>query len=466
MPVKIVETSLRDGHQSLMATRMTTKDILSIVPELDQAGFHALEVWGGATFDACLRFLDEDPWERLREIKKLAPNTKLQMLFRGQNILGYRHYPDDIVEKFVEKSIENGIDIIRIFDALNDVRNLKSAVDATKKYGGHCQIALSYTTSPVHTVDYYVKLAKEVEEMGADSLCIKDMAGILLPNDAYNLISQLKKNTKLLINLHGHATAGIMEATYLKAIEAGVDIIDTALSPLSGGTSQVATESFHYMLKDTEYDPKLDINKLNQAATKLTIIKDEYLKNGILNPKALTANPSILKYQVPGGMLSNLMSQLKEQNQMDDYEKVLKEVPIVRKDLGYPPLVTPISQMVGTQAVMNVMTQSPYKIVSKEIKEYLHGLYGKAPAKVNSLVLAKIIGNDEIITHRPADDLKPEFEDLKKTYEDFAKSDEDLLSIALFGKVAIKFLEKKYQEKPKPKNEVYAFSVTIGGDNT
>jgi len=466
MPVKIVETSLRDGHQSLMATRMTTKDILSIVPELDQAGFHALEVWGGATFDACLRFLDEDPWERLREIKKLAPNTKLQMLFRGQNILGYRHYPDDIVEKFVEKSIENGIDIIRIFDALNDVRNLKSAVDATKKYGGHCQIALSYTTSPVHTVDYYVKLAKEVEEMGADSLCIKDMAGILLPNDAYNLISQLKKNTKLLINLHGHATAGIMEATYLKAIEAGVDIIDTALSPLSGGTSQVATESFHYMLKDTEYDPKLDINKLNQAATKLTIIKDEYLKNGILNPKALTANPSILKYQVPGGMLSNLMSQLKEQNQMDDYEKVLKEVPIVRKDLGYPPLVTPISQMVGTQAVMNVMTQSPYKIVSKEIKEYLHGLYGKAPAKVNSLVLAKIIGNDEVITHRPADDLKPEFEDLKKTYKGFVKSDEDLLSIALFGKVAIKFLEKKYQEKPKPKNEVYAFSVTIGGDNT
>ncbi len=466
MSVKIVETSLRDGHQSLMATRMTTKDILSIVPELDQAGFHALEVWGGATFDACLRFLDEDPWERLREIKKLAPNTKLQMLFRGQNILGYRHYPDDIVEKFVQKSIENGIDIIRIFDALNDVRNLKSAVDATKKYGGHCQIALSYTTSPVHTVDYYVKLAKEVESMGADSLCIKDMAGILLPNDAYNLISQLKQNTKLPINLHGHATAGIMEATYLKAIEAGVDIIDTALSPLSGGTSQVATESFHYILKDTPFDPKLDINKLNAAATKLTFIKDDYLKNGTLNPKALTSNPSILQYQVPGGMLSNLMSQLKEQNQMDDYEKVLKEVPIVRKDLGYPPLVTPISQMVGTQAVMNVMTKSPYKIVSKEIKEYLHGLYGKAPAKVNSLVLAKIIGNDTVITHRPADDLKPEFEALKKKYEGFAKSDEDLLSIALFGKVAISFLEKKYNEKPKPKNEVYAFSVTIGGDKS
>ncbi|AUD64620.1 oxaloacetate decarboxylase [Tenericutes bacterium MZ-XQ] len=462
MSVKIVETSMRDGHQSLMATRMTTKDILSIIPELDQAGFHALEVWGGATFDACLRFLDEDPWERLREIKKLAPNTKLQMLFRGQNILGYRHYPDDIVDKFVQKSIENGIDIIRIFDALNDVRNLKSAVDATKKYGGHCQIALSYTTSPVHTIDYYVKLAQEVEAMGADSLCIKDMAGILLPTDAYNLIRALKQNTKLPINLHGHATAGIMEATYMKAIEAGVDIIDTALSPLSGGTSQVATESFYHILKGTPYDTHLDINLLKKASEKLTVIKDAYLSKGILNPKALTSNPNILEYQVPGGMLSNLMSQLKEQNQMDDYEKVLKEVPIVRKDLGYPPLVTPISQMVGTQAVMNVMTRDPYKIVSKEVREYLHGLYGKAPAKVNALVLAKIIGDDEIITHRPADNLKPEFEDLKKKYEGFAKSDEDILSIALFGKVAISFLEKKYQEKPKPKQEIYAFSVTVG----
>lgn len=464
MAVKIVETSLRDGHQSLMATRMTTKDILSIVPELDKAGFHALEVWGGATFDACLRFLDEDPWERLREIKKLAPNTKLQMLFRGQNILGYRHYPDDIVEKFVQKSIENGIDIIRIFDALNDIRNLKSAVDATKKYGGHCQIALSYTTSPVHTIAYYVKLAKEVEKMGADSLCIKDMAGILLPDDAYNLITQLKKNTKLPINLHGHATAGIMEATYLKAIEAGVDIIDTALSPLSGGTSQVSTESFCYILKDTKYDPKLNINLLNQAATKLTFIKDQAIKDGTLNPKALTSNPNILEYQVPGGMLSNLMGQLKEQNQMDDYEKVLKEVPIVRKDLGYPPLVTPMSQMIGTQALMNVMTQNPYKIVSKEIKEYLHGLYGRAPAKIDPILLTKIIGDDKVITHRPADDLKPEFENLKKKYKDFAKSDEDLLSIALFGKVAISFLEKKYKKEHTPRKEVYAFSVTIGGD--
>ncbi|MDD3383102.1 MAG: oxaloacetate decarboxylase subunit alpha [Bacilli bacterium] len=466
MSVKIVETSLRDGHQSLLATRMTTKDILSILPELDNAGFYALEVWGGATFDACLRFLDEDPWDRLREIKKLAPKTKLQMLFRGQNILGYRHYPDDIVEKFVQKSIENGIDIIRIFDALNDVRNLKSAVDATKKYGGHCQIALSYTTSPVHTIDYYVNLAKEVEQMGADSLCIKDMSGILLPDDAYNLIKALKENSKLPINLHGHATAGIMQATYLKAIEAGVDIIDTALSPLSGGTSQVSTESFYHILRNTGNDTKLNIDLLKKAAEKLTVIKDQYLKSGTLNPKALTPNPNILEYQVPGGMLSNLMNQLKEQNQMHNYEKVLREIPIVRKDLGYPPLVTPLSQMVGTQAVMNVITEIRYKMVSKEIREYLHGLYGKTPAEIDSKFRSEIIGDDEVITHRPADDLLPEFENLKKKYQYIAKSDEALLSIALFEKVALSFLEKKYQEKPKQRKEVFAFSVTVGNGDT
>lgn len=460
MQLKIVETSLRDGHQSLLATRMTTEEILSIVPELDKAGFHALEVWGGATFDACLRFLNEDPWERLRLIKALAPNTKLQMLFRGQNILGYRHYADDIVDKFVQKSIENGIDIIRVFDALNDIRNLKSAVLATKKYGGHCQIALCYTTSPVHTVDYYVNLAKEIEHMGADSLCIKDMAGILLPEDAYELITRLKKDTKLPINLHSHATAGIMEATYMRAIEAGVDIIDTALSPLSGGTSQPSTEAFQYILTNTTYDPKLNISYLDQAAVKLTKIKDRYLASGGLNPKALTTNPSILKYQVPGGMLSNLMSQLKEQNAMGEYEEVLKEIPIVRKDMGYPPLVTPLSQMVGTQAVMNVMTGERYKLVPKEIKEYLKGLYGKAPASVNELVLAKIIGHERVISHRPADDIQPEFESLKLKYKDLAKSDEDILSIALFEKVAIQFLEKKYN--PEKKIEVYEFNMHIG----
>lgn len=376
MGIKIVETSLRDGHQSLFATRMTTKEILSVVGDLDNVGYHALEVWGGATFDACLRFLDEDPWERLRLIKAKCPNTKLQMLFRGQNILGYRHYPDDIVEKFVEKSIKNGIDIIRIFDALNDLRNLESAVAATKKYGGHCQIAICYTTSEVHTFDYYVELAKKVEEMGADSICIKDMAGILLPNDAYDLISQIKANTSLPLNLHCHSTAGIMQATYLKAIEAGVDIIDTAVSPLSGGTSQPATESFQFILGNTKYNPNLNIDILEKAAQKLTIIKDRHLENGNLNPKVLTSNPSILKYQVPGGMLSNLISQLKQQKAMHLYEEVLEEIPIVRREMGYPPLVTPLSQMIGTQATLNVMTKKRYSIVPKEIKEYLRGLYG------------------------------------------------------------------------------------------
>lgn len=444
MGVKIVDTALRDGSQSLLATRLTTEEILQIAPILDKAGYYALEVWGGATFDACLRFLDEDPWERLRAIRKACPNTKLQMLFRGQNILGYHHYPDDIVEKFVQKSLENGIDIIRVFDALNDVRNLKSAVDACKKYHGHCQIALSYTTSPVHTVEYYVNLAKEVEKMGADSLCIKDMAGVLLPEDAYTLIKELKKGTKLPIELHSHCTAGVCQLTYQKAIEAGVDIIDTALSPLSGGTSQPCTEAFNYALKGTEYDPKLDQAKLDEAAAKLTPIVEKYLKKGILKPKALIVNPKILKYQVPGGMLSNLMSQLDKQGAMDKFDLVLQEVPNVRKDMGYPPLVTPLSQMVGTQAVMNVITGERYKMVPKEIKDYLHGLYGAAPAPVNEEIRKKIIGDDEVIAYRPADKLEPEFEKLKKEYKKIAKTDEDVLSIALFESVAINFLKRKY----------------------
>ncbi len=445
MGIKIVETALRDGHQSLFATRMTTKEILSVVEELDSVGYHALEVWGGATFDACLRFLDEDPWERLRLIKSKAPKTKLQMLFRGQNILGYRHYPDDIVDKFVKKSIENGIDIIRIFDALNDLRNLKSAVKATKKYGGHCQIAICYTTSPVHTFDYYVSLAKEVETMGADSICIKDMAGILLPNDAYELISRIKANTTLPLNLHCHSTAGVMQATYLKAIEAGVDIIDTAVSPFSGGTSQPATESFQFILANTKYNPHLNLELLEKVAAKLTVIKDHHLQNGNLNPKVLTANPSILKYQVPGGMLSNLISQLKQQNAMHLYEDVLKEVPRVRKEMGYPPLVTPLSQMVGTQATLNIITKSRYKIVPKEIKEYLRGLYGKSPSAPDKAIKELVIGKDATIDHRPADDLEPEFEKIKKKYHDLARSDEDVLSLALFEKVAEDFLKKKYR---------------------
>ena len=441
--VKFVETALRDGHQSSLVTRMTTDEVLLALKELDQVGYHAIEIWGGATFDACLRFLNEDPWERLRKVKKVCKHTKLQMLFRGQNILGYRHYADDVVEKFVKLSIKNGIDIIRVFDALNDIRNLECAVKATKKYGGECQIALSYTTSPVHTVEYYVDLAKQVEALGADSICIKDMAGVLLPETAYQLIKAIKANTKLPVELHSHCTGGMIEMTYLRAIQAGVDIIDTALSPLSGGTSQPCTESLNYALEGTEYDPKLNKEMLEKAAKKLAPVRQKYLNNGLLNPKVLCCNPNILKYQVPGGMLSNLISQLTQQGALDKLDDVLAEVPNVRKDLGYPPLVTPLSQMVGTQAVLNVLNKERYKMVPKEINDYLHGKYGKAPAPVNEEIRHKIIGDDKVITYRPADDLKPEFNELKAKYKGIAKSDEDVLSIALFQDIAIKFLEKR-----------------------
>ena len=461
MGVKIVDTALRDGPQSLIATRITTEEVLAAAKDMEEAGYYAMEVWGGATFDACLRFLNEDPWERLREIRKVCKNTKLQMLFRGQNILGYHHYADDVVEKFVQKSLENGIDIIRVFDALNDIRNLKSAVDATKKYGGHCQIALSYTTSPIHTIEYYVNLAKEVEKLGADSLCIKDMAGVLLPNDAYELISKLKANTKLPIELHSHCTGGICQMTYMKAIEAGVDIIDTALSPFSDGTSQPTTEAFNYALKGTKYDPCLNQDALDKAAATLSKAKQKYLDNGTLNPKSLGVNPNILKYQVPGGMLSNLMSQLKAQGAMDKYDEVLKEVPRVRKDMGYPPLVTPLSQMVGTQAVMNVITGERYKMVPKEIKDYLHGNYGAAPAPVDEAIKKQIIGDDEVITCRPADLIAPEFEAYKEKYKDLAKTDEDVLSIALFENVAIKFLEEKYNPRPKIEAIIDEFNLNV-----
>lgn len=463
MTLKIVETALRDGHQSLFATRMTTDEILSTLEELDLVGYYALEVWGGATFDSSLRFLNEDPWERLRKIKKLCPNTKLQMLFRGQNILGYRHYPDDIVEKFVQKSIENGIDIIRVFDALNDTRNLQCSVDAIKKYKGHCQIALCYTISPIHTIEYYLSLAKTVEAMGADSICIKDMAGLLLPEVAYNLIYNLKKITKLPINLHSHCTGGLMDLTYMRAIEAGVDIIDTAISPISGGASQPPTESFQILLENTPYNPLLNMKMLDKAAEKLTIIKDKYLANGIFNPKALTPNPSILKYQIPGGMLSNLMNQLKEQNLMHLFEAVLQEVPKVRKDMGYPPLVTPLSQMVATQALFNVITGIRYKNVPKEIKEYLHGAYGAPPGLVNEDIRKQIIGNDLVITTRPADTLKPEFEIIKNKHIHLIRSDEDVLSIALFETVALNYLTKKHQELNL--DEPLEFNIFIGGED-
>jgi len=455
--VRIVETSVRDGHQSLFATRMTTKEVVDLCKIYDDAGYYAIEVWGGATFDAAMRFLDEDPWERLREVRKVCKKTKLQMLFRGQNILGYRHYSDDVVDMFCKKSIENGIDIIRVFDALNDIRNLRQAVESTKKYGGQCQIALSYTTSPVHTIDYYVKMAKEVEKLGADSLCIKDMAGVLLPEDATKLVSAIKKEISIPLELHSHSTAGVCEMTYMAAIKAGVDIVDCSLSPLSNGTAQPSTQALAVSLKGTEYDPKLNMEVLHKAEPLMTEIVNKYVKNGLLNPKSLQVNPNILTYQVPGGMLSNMIKQLTDQGAMDKYEEVLREIPKVRKDLGYPPLVTPMSQMVGTQAVLNVLNGERYKMCAKEIKDYLHGRYGASPAEVDPEVRKKIIGDDEVITCRPADLLEPEFEKLKEQYKDIARSDEDVLSLALFENVAVGFLKKKYADASVETDEFEMF---------
>ena len=457
--VRIVETSVRDGHQSLFATRMNTEEVVELCKIYDKAGYHAIEVWGGATFDSCMRFLNEDPWERLRKVRAVCKNTKLQMLFRGQNILGYRHYSDDVVDMFCKKSIENGIDIIRVFDALNDIRNLEQAVKSTKKYGGECQIALSYTTSPVHTIEYYVNLAKTIEKLGADSICIKDMAGVLTPEDATELITALKKEVKIPLELHSHCTAGLCEMTYMAAIKAGCDIVDTSLSPLSNGTAQPSTQALAIALKGTEYDPKIDLDVLHEAEPIMTDIVNKYVKNGLLNPKSFQINPNILNYKVPGGMLSNMIKQLTEQGAMDKYEEVLREIPNVRKDLGYPPLVTPMSQMVGTQAVLNVLNGERYKMCAKEIKDYLHGKYGKAPSPVDEEVKKKIIGDDEVITCRPADLLEPEFETLKEKYKDIARSDEDVLSLALFEQVAIDFLKKKYN--PEPENEVDEFEMYI-----
>lgn len=445
--VRIVETSLRDGHQSLFATRMNTQEIIDLAKIYDNVGYYALEVWGGATFDACLRFLNEDPWDRLRQIKEVCKNTKLQMLFRGQNILGYRHYSDDVVDMFCKKSIENGIDIIRIFDALNDIRNLKQAVLSTKKYGGECQIAMSYTTSPVHTIDYYVNLAREIEKLGTDSICIKDMAGVLLPEDAKKLVSALKKEVNIPIELHTHCTAGVGEMTLMAAIEAGVDIVDCSLSPLSGGTAQPSTQAIATALKNTEYDPKLNLDEIHKAEPIMTEVVNKYVANGLLNTKSLETNPNILTYQVPGGMLSNMIKQLSDQGALDKYEEVLREIPKVRKDLGYPPLVTPMSQMVGTQAVLNVLNGQRYKMCAKEVKDYLSGKYGKAPAVIDEDLRKSIIGDEEVIECRPADLLEPEFEKLKEKYKDIAKTDEDVLSLALFENVAAEFLKKKYNSQ-------------------
>ena len=449
--VGITETICRDAHQSLIATRMTTEEMLPALPLMDKVGYHSLEVWGGATFDACLRFLNEDPWERLRKIRKAAPKTKLQMLFRGQNVLGYRHYADDVVEYFVQKSIANGIDIIRIFDALNDVRNLQTAINATKKEKGHVQAAISYTISPVHNNDFFVKLAKEYESCGADSICIKDMAGLLTPYNAFELVKKLKKAVKIPIQLHTHYTSGVASMTYLKAIEAGVDIVDTALSPMALGTSQPPTEPLVATLQGTEYDTGIDLNLLTEIAEYFKPLREKYLASGLMSTKVLGVDINTLKYQVPGGMLSNMISQLKEQNAEDKYEEVLKEIPRVRKDLGEPPLVTPSSQIVGTQAVLNVLMGERYKVATKETKSILLGEYGQTVKPFNPEVVEKVLGpdKDKAITCRPADLIEPELAKIEKEMSRWKQQDEDVLSYALFPQQALDFF--KYREAQQTK---------------
>ena len=447
--VGITETICRDAHQSLIATRMTTEEMLPALPLMDKAGYHALEVWGGATFDACLRFLNEDPWERLRKIRAAAPNSKLQMLFRGQNVLGDRHYADDVVEYFVQKSIANGIDIIRIFDALNDVRNLQTAINATKKEGGHVQAAISYTISPVHNNEFFVKLAKEYADCGADSICIKDMAGLLTPYNAYDLVKQLKKAVKVPLELHTHYTSGVASMTYLKAIEAGIDVVDCALSPMALGTSQPPTEPLVATLQGTEYDTGMDLDVLAEIAEYFKPLREKYLASGLMSTKVLGVDINTLKYQVPGGMLSNLVSQLKQQGKEDKLDEVLKEVPRVREDLGYPPLVTPTSQIVGTQAVLNVIMGERYKMVSKETKGICKGEYGRTPVPIKDEFRKKIIGDEKAITCRPADLLKPELERLKKECAEWVEQPEDVLSYALFDQVAVKFFEQRRAAKYK-----------------
>ena len=446
-PLLITDTILRDAHQSQAATRMRIEDMLPACEILDSMGYYSLECWGGATFDSCMRFLDEDPWQRLRALRKALPNTKLQMLFRGQNILGYKHYADDVVEAFCAKSIENGIDIIRIFDALNDVRNLEQAIRSTKKYGGQVEATLSYTVSPVHTEDYFVKLAKELEQMGADTICVKDMANLLLPMDAYSLIKRLKESVNIPIHLHTHNTSGTGDMVYLMAALAGVDIVDTALSPMANGTSQPATESLVAALQGTVRDTGLDLKKMSDAAVHFRGVAQRLTDEGSLSPKSLKVDPNMLLYQVPGGMLSNLVSQLKAAEAEDLYYDVLAEVPRVREDFGYPPLVTPTSQIVGTQAVFNVLYGERYMIFTKESEGLLRGEYGQLPAPVNEEVRAMAgIQPEDVITCRPADLVEPELAKYREQYKDLAKSDEDVLSLALFPQVAEEFLTKRDAE--------------------
>lgn len=455
MKVNFTETVLRDANQSLIATRLPFEKFAPILSEMDKAGYYSVECWGGATFDSCLRFLNEDPWDRLRKIKEAMPNTKLQMLLRGQNLLGYKHYPDDVVRKFVEYSVKNGIDIIRIFDALNDVRNIRVAVEETIKHGAHASGTISYTTSPVHNLESYVKLAKEMENMGVGSICIKDMAGVMAPDEAYDLVKALKENVKLPVVVHTHCTAGLAFMTYLKAVEAGADVIDTATSCFSGGTSQPATETLAYALRGLGYEVDLDDKILGKVNSFFAPIRNEYIASGLLDPLVMATDTACLDYKVPGGMLSNLVSQLKMQNAMDKFDDVLAEVPRVRADLGYPPLVTPMSQMVGVQATQNVLLGERYKSIGKEVKAYVHGEYGKAPGEINPDIIKKVMGDEKPITHRPADDLAPEFDKTKAELGDTARCDEDVLSYIAFPQVAEKF----FAERKKREENTVVYSI-------
>ena len=445
--IKITEVGLRDAHQSLIATRMTTEEMLPILAAMDEVGFFSLECWGGATFDSCIRFLDEDPWDRLRAIRKACPNTKLQMLFRGQNMLGYRHYADDVVEYFVQKSVANGIDILRIFDALNDPRNLETSIRAAKKEKAHVQGCISYTLSPVHDNAYFAAYAKTLEEMGADSLCVKDMAGLLTPYSCYDLVKSLKESVKIPVDIHSHYTSGLASMAIIKGIEAGADIIDTAMSPLALGTSHMPTESLVAALKDTDYDTGLDLKKLDVVRAHFAVLREKYLASGQLSPKMLGVDANTLLYQVPGGMLSNMLQQLKEAGKEDKLEEVLQEIPRVREDSGYPPLVTPTSQIVGTQAALNVITGKRYQMVSKEFRGLVKGEYGRTPAPIKPAFSKEILGDEESITCRPADLLQPERDKLAKEAEKWAEQPEDMLTYAMFPQVAPKFFEKRNEKK-------------------
>ena len=445
--ILITDVTLRDAHQSLIATRMTTEEMLPILEKMDKVGFYSLECWGGATFDACLRFLNEDPWDRLRTIREKCPNTKLQMLFRGQNMLGYRHYADDVLEYFVQKSVANGIDIIRIFDALNDIKNLQTAIKAAKKEKAHAQVAISYTTGPVFTTEYYVDYAKRIEETGADSICIKDMAALLTPYTTAELVTALKEAVSIPIQLHTHYTSGLASMCLLKGIEAGADILDTAMSPLALGTSHAPTESMVAALKGTEYDTGLDLILLNEIRDYFMTLRKKYLDSGLLDPKMLATDANALIYQVPGGMLSNLLSQLKQAGKEDQLQDVLNEVPRVRENSGYPPLVTPTSQIVGTQAVFNVITGERYKMCTNEFKDMVAGKYGTTPMPIDPEFQKKIIGDAPVITGRPADLLEPELDTLRKEMAQWSEQEEDVLSYAMFPKVSLDFFKKRQEKK-------------------